>query len=377
MRILHVSDCYLPRLGGIELQVHDLAARQRQAGHDVQILTATPPAADPDARVRSVPSLRGLPTPAGLSELADAVAVGDFDVVHGHSSLVSPLAWAAVRAAQRHRVPAVLTMHSMAPTGLLAGPLGRLLQPAADAALPTAVSTAAATALHRALDERPVRVLPNGIDPARWRPRHARLDTPVLTIVSVMRLAARKRPLPLLEMLVRIRQLVPADQPLRAVLVGAGPLQASVRRSIDALGLSGWVTLSGRLTRSEIQHLYEQSDLYLAPARLESFGIAALEARCAGLPVIAMSEGGVGDFIADGTDGFLVDSDDDMARAGAALLRSPARLRQMQRHLLATEPPVTWPAVLEACLEAYDAAAQERRPAPAVRDTHRRLPARR
>ncbi len=373
MRVLHVSDVYLPRLGGIELQVHDLAARQRQAGHEVQILTATPVGPEPHRGVRSVPSLRGVPTPAGLAELADVVAVGDFDVVHGHSSLVSPLAWAGVRAAQRRGVPAVLTMHSMAPAGMLAGPLGNLLQPAADASLPTAVSTAAATALHRALADSPVRVLPNGIDSQDWRPRHPRADTPVLTIVSVMRLAARKRPLALLEMLVRIRRLVPASQPLRAVLVGAGPLERSVRRAIVKQGLSDWVTLSGRLTRAEIQHLYEQSDLYLAPARLESFGIAALEARCAGLPVIAMSEGGVGDFIGDGTEGFLVDSDDDMARAGAGLLRSPVRLREMQRHLLATEPPVTWPRVLDLCLEAYAAAAQERRPvASGVRESARR-----
>ena len=39
LRIVHVSDCYLPRLGGIERQVHDLAVRQRQRGHEVQIVT--------------------------------------------------------------------------------------------------------------------------------------------------------------------------------------------------------------------------------------------------------------------------------------------------------------------------------------------------
>ena len=42
MRIAHVTDCYLPRLGGIEMQVRDLATRQQQAGEDVEIITATP-----------------------------------------------------------------------------------------------------------------------------------------------------------------------------------------------------------------------------------------------------------------------------------------------------------------------------------------------
>ena len=35
MRIAHVSDAFMPRLGGIERQVHDLALRQLAAGHEV------------------------------------------------------------------------------------------------------------------------------------------------------------------------------------------------------------------------------------------------------------------------------------------------------------------------------------------------------
>ena len=41
MRILHVSDCYAPRTGGIETQVRDLARAQAAQGHDVHVLTAT------------------------------------------------------------------------------------------------------------------------------------------------------------------------------------------------------------------------------------------------------------------------------------------------------------------------------------------------
>ena len=41
MRVALLSDCYLPRLGGIEVQVHDLAHRLAAAGHDVEVVTAT------------------------------------------------------------------------------------------------------------------------------------------------------------------------------------------------------------------------------------------------------------------------------------------------------------------------------------------------
>src|SRR5947199_6274695 len=41
MRVLHVTDTYLPRRGGIELHVHDLAMAQRQAGDEADVLTLT------------------------------------------------------------------------------------------------------------------------------------------------------------------------------------------------------------------------------------------------------------------------------------------------------------------------------------------------
>ena len=41
MRVLHVTDAYLPRLGGIEMHVHDLARAQAAAGDEVDIITVT------------------------------------------------------------------------------------------------------------------------------------------------------------------------------------------------------------------------------------------------------------------------------------------------------------------------------------------------
>jgi glycosyltransferase involved in cell wall biosynthesis len=115
--------------------------------------------------------------------------------------------------------------------------------------------------------------------------------------------------------------------------------------------------MPGRLPRPEIQRLFEQADVYLAPARQESFGIAALEARCAGLPVVAMACGGVSDFISHGAEGFLAESDADMARAAAALLKSPDWLRDIQQHNRVSDPLMTWPRVLELTADAYRRAA--------------------
>ncbi|BDZ59128.1 hypothetical protein GCM10025872_27850 [Barrientosiimonas endolithica] len=64
MRVALLSDCYLPRLGGIEVQVHDLARSLREAGHEAVIITATQ---GPDEPIDDVPVERlAIPLPGGV-----------------------------------------------------------------------------------------------------------------------------------------------------------------------------------------------------------------------------------------------------------------------------------------------------------------------
>ncbi|MGW6278542.1 glycosyltransferase family 4 protein [Kribbella sp. NPDC055071] len=344
MRIAMVSDCYLPRLGGIELQVHDLALQLIRAGHDVTVFTITDGPSPVDAvRVVRLPAVAGVPLRSAVDRLR--AELPHFDVVHCHSSLLSPLAWRAARLIEG----AIVTLHSL-PSSSTPWPVERIDR-YLGAVQWTAVSEAVAGVLRRMLPDRSVEVLHNGVDPVRWRsPRRA--DHP-LTIVSTMRLARRKRPMALLRTLRQIRELVPAEVPLRAVIVGSGPQASAVARTARRWGLSEWVDLPGRLTRFEIQQLYATADVYLAPAELESFGVAALEARCAGLPVVAMASGGVGEFIRPGLEGYLVDSDAQMAATVVALLTDGTTLARLQAFNQATDPVMTWDHVIRQHLAAY------------------------
>ena len=67
-----------------------------------------------------------------------------------------------------------------------------------------------------------------------------------------------------------------------------------------------------------------EADVFVAPALLESFGIAALEAQAAALPVVGRSGNGLSDFIADGEGGVLVDSDRQMATVLAGMATTEA-----------------------------------------------------
>jgi len=376
MRIAHVSDCYLPRLGGIEMQVHDLATRQRGAGHETTVITQTPRASGAGASipdppwVTRVPSLIGQPMIrpflAGFSA-ADLLTREKVDLVHVHASLISPFSMLAARAACRSGVPTLVTVHSLwARTGpapdFAWGVMGHIGWPVVW----SAVSHTAAEQVARTLPAgTAVAVLPNGIDAEAWRTVPAPREPNTVTLASVMRLTRRKRPMPLLKMLRRLRSRVSPNIDLRAVIVGDGPLRDTMAGYLRAHDMDGWVSMPGRLDRPAIKQVFRHSDLYVAPAVLESFGIAALEARTAGLPVVATRNGGVGEFITDGSEGFLTGSDDEMVHALTALVHDHRTRGQIAAHNHAVLPSVSWPSVLDRAEILY--AAADRRTASEAR----------
>ena len=113
--------------------------------------------------------------------------------------------------------------------------------------------------------------------------------------------------------------------------------------------------------------MFERADLFVAPATLESFGIAALEARCSGLPVLARAGSGVGAFVVDGQDGLLAGSDGEMVGALVRLAGAPAERERMAMHSRRVSVDVGWPSVLRRTDAGYAAADQvvrsRRRPA--------------
>jgi glycosyltransferase involved in cell wall biosynthesis len=345
MRILHVSDVYLPRLGGVERQVHDLAAQQRIRGDDVWVATRT--AGLPERGTRRL-GAAGLRPGSLLAELRP-------DVVHCHSSVLSPLAWTFARAAARAGLPVVVTMHSMVPTlGPVAATLRVVARSVGPAAVWTSVSGVSADALHRAVDV-PVHVLHNGVDPLAWRAA-ASDDDRVTTVTSVMRLASRKRPLPYVEVLAEVERQLGAGARWQAVIAGDGPLRDAVARSVRRHGLTHRVSLPGRLERGQVEALVGRTDLYVAPAILESFGIAALEARCAGVPVLAMRAAGVSEFVEHDVDGVLVDDDRELAERLVELLGRRSRLPSLAGAARRPVVEQAWPTVTARCADVYDLA---------------------
>ncbi len=343
MRILHATDTYGPTVGGIEVLVRTLAESQAAAGHQVTVLTRTP----------------GEPETGGTIEVcrdpgALRTLVSRTDVVHGHVSAYSPLALRAVEAGAKLDVPSVATVHSVWGS---AWPLFRAaaaIRGWTDLPIQwAAVSDVAADPVRRAMPGRDVLVVPNAVDTSYWLPEQPPRRAEHVTIVSVMRMSHRKRPLELVAALQRMRALVPADISVTAVLVGDGPLLPRVQRAIHHRGMAGWVHTPGDLSHSQLRDLYRSSELFVAPATLESFGLAALEARAAGLAIVARDGTGVTEFVTPGLDGLLAGSDRELAEHLAALCSDEATRRAMVQHNHLVPPLLDWSHVRERNTAAY------------------------
>jgi glycosyltransferase involved in cell wall biosynthesis len=367
VKVALLTDCYLPRLGGIEVQTHDLAARLQARGHHVEVFTATP--GDQGQRAGVVQEVDGVPVhrmalrlpwelpvnPLAPPEVRRRLRRGGFDVVHLHMGVVSPFASDLADVALGLGLPTAITWHClMARSAIVFRALGHARRWGRRGAALSAVSGVAAAQVRQAAGEGlRVEVLPNGIDVATWAPpenaatpeRATPPEGEVVRVVAAMRFARRKRPAAVLEIARAARDLVPPGVGLQLDLFGDGPERRRLERFVDRHEMAGWVSMPGRVTREELRARYWDSDVYLTPARLEAFGIAALEARTAGLPVLARRDTGVADFVTDGVNGILGRDDQELAEALATLVTDGALRHRIAKENASVPPAQSWDAV--------------------------------
>lgn len=371
MRVLIVSDCYAPRLGGIETQVRDLARNLKRAGHEPAVVTATPVGG---GRGRSVERADGFPVyrttahlpselpvhPRAGRELDDLLSRLRPDVVHAHVGIVSPFAWSGIAAARRAGLPLSVTFHCvLGPWASVAGVLGpaspvRLWQ--RGGADLTAVSSMLASEVKRAGAQDPVTVLPNGITVEDWRlerpgPQGRRPQRPV-TVVASLRWVERKRPLQVVRAFAQAVRSTPGSDALLRIY-GDGPLRDRLAREVAESGLADRITLVGRVERTELAQAFTRADIYLQTSPADSFGISTLEARSAGLAVVALRSSGVSDFVTDGVDGLLADDESGLARELATLLGDDELLDRIKAHNYENVPLPEWGSVVQMNVEAY------------------------
>jgi len=177
---------------------------------------------------------------------------------------------------------------------------------------------------------RRIDVVPNFIDPARFEAvrdlpgarRFAKPGEKVLVHISNFR--PIKRILDVVEVFVRVRQVMPA----KLLLVGDGPDRAKVEQRCRQCDDCGDIVFIGNLP--VVEEVLVGADLFLLPSETESFGLAALEALSCEVPVVSTRVGGLPEVVIDGENGYLlpVGDVDGMAAAALRLLQNPELHRQ-------------------------------------------------
>ena len=160
-----------------------------------------------------------------------------------------------------------------------------------------AVGATTAEVLRATGFQRPVDVIPHGVEVTRFQPgrdeaRRAALGLRGVVIGYAGRFVAEKG----LDDLLEAARRLPGDIPFTVVLVGSGPREAALRRAAAEGPLAGRLVVLPAVPHEEAPGLYRLMDVFVLPSRStprwrEQFGRALVESAATAVPVVAYDSG--------------------------------------------------------------------------------------
>jgi glycosyltransferase involved in cell wall biosynthesis len=182
-----------------------------------------------------------------------------------------------------------------------------------------------------------IRLLPNFVDPERFRAasraqarKQLRLDPNRTVALFLHRVARRKGAHYLPEI---AAQVLRDAGPMTFLVAGGGPYLEELQHRVREAHLEGSFDFRGWVPNREAPLYYRAADLYLMPSEEEGFPRVLLEAMAADCPFLAFDTGGVRDVIAPEQAAGVIPAGgvSAFAAACAAALRDPARLEGWRR----------------------------------------------
>jgi len=338
--------CY-PTYGGSGVVATELGQELAACGHDVHFITYAPPIRmnpnDPrihfhQAAVVSYPLFDHSPYTLSLAvKMLEVFEAESLDILHVHYAIPHSVSGLLARQmAAPRRLPFITTLHGTDIT--LVGnnpsflPITRYSIEQSDG-----VTSISHYLCRRTVEEfgikRPIEVIPNFVNcdlycrhpnpqlRAEWAPD----GEPILMHLSNFR--PLKRILDAIEIFALVREKMPA----KLVMIGDGQDRVPAEELARTRGVEKDVLFLGQ--QNGVREKLGQADLFLLPSKLESFGLAALEAMACEVPVIATNAGGIPEVIEHGVDGYLVEPGDvqQAGRYAIELLSRADRGREMGR----------------------------------------------
>ena len=276
MKIVLITDAWLPQINGVVTTLVELVREVEKAGHTVRVI-------HPGLfQTRPCPGYEGIDLTVRPAKPLAAMLDGEvFDAIH--LATEGPLGWAARGYCVRRNLPFTTAFHTRFPEMLKASlhiPLWigyaifRHFHRKSSAVM---VPTAGVLQLLEQKKFRNLRRWTHGVDmqlfPYSSEPqRSATLgDLPRPVSLFVGRLSAEKN----------IQAFLELDIPGTKVVCGVGPLAQRLHASYPH---TVWL---GVLPRDILASVYRAADIFVMCSKTETFGLVALEAMSCGTPVAA------------------------------------------------------------------------------------------
>ncbi len=383
MRVMLFSDTYRPQVNGVATSVSTLAQSLTEQGHVVMVCAIIPKGgvSAPDTSPFPVVRAPGVAFPlygdvrlANPRGLAFTQVVRRFapDVIHCHTPF--GIGWQGARAAHLCGIPLIGTHHTLFGDYIAAySKLGRQVnQRLATLArryiarfynhcdLISCASRFLASDLIAGGMTRPIVIVPNPINTARFRPLSStegrQANTDPFRLIYFGRLAPEKN----------LRQLVLLVEPVlrrygfaNLEIVGDGPARADLEAFVQQRGLEGRICFAGWLHGDALVQRVASSVVCVSASLTENQPMSLLESLACGVPVVALAAAGVPEIIEDGRNGFLIDPADTsgkFARRIGQLLLDTDRHETMSQAAYSSAQRYSREAALQATLYSYEQA---------------------
>jgi L-malate glycosyltransferase len=176
---------------------------------------------------------------------------------------------------------------------------------------------------------RPIEVVPNFVDLDQYSLERPERSPFAADGQKVLLHVSNFRPVKRVLDVVRIFERVHREVDAVLLMVGEGPERSSAQALGRRLGIQDRVRFLG--ARQAIEEIAGVADVLLLPSELESFGLSALEAMAAGVPVIGSDAGGLPEVVKHAETGYLLPVGDveGMAARTLEILKDEERRRAM------------------------------------------------
>ncbi|MFL5787808.1 MAG: N-acetyl-alpha-D-glucosaminyl L-malate synthase BshA [Flavisolibacter sp.] len=343
--------CY-PTFGGSGVLATELGKALAQKGHQVHFITYQQPVRlngfipnifYHEVQVTTYPLFDYPPYETALaSTMVDVIKNNQIQLLHVHYAIPhASAAYMAKKILEQDgiHIPVITTLHG---TDITLVGRDKTFAPVVAFSINqsdviTAVSQNLRDETYRTFKiEKPIEVIYNFVDVERFarKPIDAFKKVIAPNGEKILLHASNFRRIKRVQDVVRIFYNVSQQIPCKLLFVGDGPERATAEELSRQLGICEDMRFVGK--QEQMEDILAIADLFLLTSEYESFGLAALEAMAAGVPVVSTNAGGLSEIMVQGVTGYMgnVGDIDTMSEQALTILQNDERLKQFKQNAI-------------------------------------------